>query len=351
MALRGSDAIVIGSPGLMTSWGFGFIQALQAQYNNPFRICPVRVQTDIAKFRSDNRDDKRLLFIAQFPSESLIATISSHNLPIILFVDDAVDAAAYIRRVADTPIRQCITVLAAANVANFTLGQRDTVLRAHRRFGGSADNLMRLIIHQLGLEMKPDALRALRDRFLPDPNNNSIEGMLSRCCEYYAESGVVADVLSDEDVTMIGHMIEPMVRVISNGEIAPIVWPHNIFYSGDTPNQEAPLVSDVMGRARIIYYGPYLQLPQGRYDVRFVLGVSNDIGTLPLTIEAVWGEHGANVIAKAYMTARKGGVFYGRFKMRHTEPQRAVEIRLRSDEGAIEGKIALAQIEFLWHEL
>jgi hypothetical protein len=81
------------------------------------------------------------------------------------------------------------------------------------------------------------------------------------------------------------------------------------------------------------------------YEVaRFILGFSADVGKMAFTIEV----HNTELMAKVRFDAPTGsGIFQASFVLNCDKPQQPIEIRLRNEEGAIEGRIALAWIEFM----
>jgi hypothetical protein len=149
--------------------------------------------------------------------------------------------------------------------------------------------------------------------------------------------------ISSEEVAIIDQVLSPIALTAVSSDITPICWPSSVFLYGDRPNERAPLVADVTGVARIIFYGPYFHLPAGRWQVQVVLGFSDDIFGTPFSIEV----HGSAVVAKAVVKPHGGGIFTGSFSMAHTKSQDPLELRIRNEEGAIEGRIGLARVRFL----
>jgi hypothetical protein len=133
-----------------------------------------------------------------------------------------------------------------------------------------------------------------------------------------------------------------MTRMSVGRNVGPISWPSSVFLFGDRPNEPAPLVADVTGPARIVFYGPYFHLPAGRWQAQIVLGFSYDIFGTPFSIEV----HGSTLVAKAIVKPDGEGIFRASFSLTHTRPQDPLELRVRNEEGAIEGRIGLARVQF-----
>ena len=142
------------------------------------------------------------------------------------------------------------------------------------------------------------------------------------------------------------HPVRPVEWQRSRGagqEASPIVWPTKVFFSGDNPDSPAPLAADLTGGARILYYGPYLHLPAGRWTARMLVGFSAGSRGTPFSIEV----YGSKLLARATMVPQAKGIFTASFKFSNDAPYDAIEIRVRTDRGAIEGQFALGRGQFL----
>jgi hypothetical protein len=69
----------------------------------------------------------------------------------------------------------------------------------------------------------------------------------------------------------------------------------------------------------------------------------DDIFGTPFSVEV----HGSAPVAKAVMKPEGGGIFAGFFQMVHSKPEDPLELRIRNEEGAIEGRMGLVQVQFL----
>ena len=64
---------------------------------------------------------------------------------------------------------------------------------------------------------------------------------------------------------------------------------------------------------------------------------------MPFSAEVYAGEQ---PLAFATMVPENKGVYHATFSFAHDLPDRAIEVRLRTDRGAIEGRVALGRVEF-----
>jgi hypothetical protein len=123
---------------------------------------------------------------------------------------------------------------------------------------------------------------------------------------------------------------------------APLVltWPRECFLDGDLPNQTLPPVMELAGRARILSYGPYLPLPSGSWRATACFGFSPDIERLPFIFEALTPPG----ITRGFFETEAGGFFTLDLEFQVTDPFARVEMRLASQDSALEGQAALIEV-------
>ena len=120
-----------------------------------------------------------------------------------------------------------------------------------------------------------------------------------------------------------------------------LAWPREAFLDGDAPGETLPATVEVAGRARILAYGPYLPLPAGPWHATAFLGFSPDIGRLPFILEADTG----GAVARGFFEVERGGIFTLELDFQVTDALHPVELRLISQDSALEGQVALIEVE------
>ncbi len=85
-------------------------------------------------------------------------------------------------------------------------------------------------------------------------------------------------------------------------------------------------------------------MAQGTWQASLTLGFSKDAVGLPMKISA----YGPGLLGEASLRPKQEGIFAARFSFTVTEPEQPVELHVRTEEGAIEGRIALGQVELDW---
>lgn len=100
-------------------------------------------------------------------------------------------------------------------------------------------------------------------------------------------------------------------------------------------------MTDATGGSRVLYYGPYFHLAEGQWRAELTLGFTKEAVGLPLKVSA----YGPGLLGEARIQPRQEGIFAAQFTFVVSEPEHPVEFHVRTEEGAIEGKIALGQAE------
>ena len=140
--------------------------------------------------------------------------------------------------------------------------------------------------------------------------------------------------------------LEPLFAAagqVAIGSATPLglVWPREAFLDGDAPGETLPATVEVAGRARILAYGPYLPLPAGDWQATAFLGFSPDIGRLPFILEADTG----GAVARGFFEVERSGIFTLELDFQVTDALHPVELRLISQDSALEGQLALIEVE------
>ena len=150
---------------------------------------------------------------------------------------------------------------------------------------------------------------------------------------------------------LLSTYLEPLFAAPGQGQLGQgqlgseatlkLAWPREAFLDGDAPGETLPATVEVAGRARILAYGPYLPLPAGDWQATAFLGFSPDIGRLPFILEADTG----GSVARGFFEVERGGIFTLELDFQVTDALHPVELRLISQDSALEGQLALIEVE------
>jgi hypothetical protein len=141
---------------------------------------------------------------------------------------------------------------------------------------------------------------------------------------------------------LLSSYLEPLFTAPAKGVMPPsLVWPREAFLCGDAPGEVLPATVELAGRARIVAYGPYLPLPSGSWRATACLGFSPDIGKMPFILEVDSG----GAIARGFFEVEQGGIYTLKLDFQVVDPMHPVEMRLISQESALEGQLSLIEVE------
>jgi hypothetical protein len=336
------DMAVLGMPGVLSTWGFDLIRAAAALLGEDIEFRTVDRNDEVEDFGGFSRS-RRMFWLSQFASPSLRKALSDTASPIVIFLDDPIDSVRYLKFASGCATLEAIRAQTAAAAGYADISSNSRALIITRATHSNTITIIRLILEHLHLDLGTSDYQDICTNFAgPEGEAASLEASLVRCVGGYVVPERAADGLTAPEIQIVTAALAPIVRAIAGGEAAPIVWPTAVFFSGDRPNQPASLVAEVTGAARILYYGPYLYLPAGRWTVRMTLGFTENARGTPISVEV----HCGGLRARATIDPAGSGVFKASFLFVHDAPHEAVEIRVASERGAIEGRLSLGRVEF-----
>lgn len=309
--------VVLGIPSAFAAWGFEAVRHLAAVQNPA--LSPRWIDR-LDPFAWDPLQDGPVM--AQFPSRSLRAHLSAHPVPVILFLTSAAEAVRFQRQHQPT-LLEAVRTIGASIALISDCRPAGSLVRLDESNRASPASIVSVLAEHMGLMLSDPQATTLLQTLGPIP-----EMPPSGLSE--SDEGIVTLVLENS----VAHLRDATVPIKS-------IWPHRVFFSGDRPNEEAPLVADATGGSRVLYYGPYFHLAEGRWRAKLTLGFTKEAIGLPLKISA-WGP---GLLAEARFRPRQEGIFAAPFSFSVTEPEHPVELHVRTEEGAIEGRIALGQVE------
>lgn len=140
--------------------------------------------------------------------------------------------------------------------------------------------------------------------------------------------------------SLVGSYLNPLWAALTGPMLQPIVWPRECFLNGDFMGEPLPLMMELAGRARILLYGPYLPLPTGHWRATGCFGFSPDIEKLPFIFDAVT----PNSVMRGFFEVESGGFFTVDLEFQVTDLLAPIEIRLASQDSALEGQAALIEV-------
>ena len=145
--------------------------------------------------------------------------------------------------------------------------------------------------------------------------------------------------LEGQALSLHRQTLVPLSDLVTGVASRPIVWPLACFYSGNHLGELAPPVFDVIGNARVLYYGPYFHLPQGawRADIQMVAGGNAPDTTFGVDVMAAT----QSVLARRKFRPPQDGLFELSIPFTVERVWERIEIRIWLLRSAMEGYIGL----------
>gem|GEM_PF-3299573 len=321
--------IAIGHESVLTAWGFNILRAAAAEMQGSLVVQPL----DLGDPIEPQPEQARRIIVSKYVS----AAARAYKSPVVLFLDDPLDAVRYGGAAHGASFNNALRLQTASAAGFGSLFERPDVLIIHRVSPLSARATAQSILRHFDLVLSEKRQHAAWEALAPE--GATLEAALAQTEGYAAlgESG-----LSAEDRRTVSTVLSPLIHLAFSQDVAPVIWPANVFFSGDHPNEPASLVAEVTGAARILYYGPYFHLPKGVWAVKLLFGFDAEICGTPFSIDI----RCSSLLARALVKPLEKGIFTSDFVFEHQAPEEPIEIQLSSNRGAIGGKIALARVEF-----
>lgn len=308
----------LGLPGLFADWGFQVVRHVALAARPGSRQYWINGSDP---FEYDRGADA--IVYSRFPPRPLREMLLSRDSPIIVFTTTAFEAVSYQRQFHKPALLDGVRDVSASIAQIADCHPQKRALFVDSASARSAETVVGMIADYLGYSVPPGFVGALLETIGPMP-----VPVLPTFTE--AEEGIVTLVLESS----LAHLRDAKAPLKS-------IWPHRVFLAGDRPSEEAPLVAEATGGSRILFYGPYFHLAEGRWRVKLTLGFTKEAIGLPLKI---WVQ-GPNPLGEVRLRPRQEGIFAAQFNFTVAEPEYPVEIQIWTAEGAIEGRIALGQAE------
>lgn len=329
-------ALVVGPSSIFAAWVHNLLRDAAAAMTLQLRF--------LDKFDDVGPEEEwsQTLYLTQFPSAPVISIIEGGRMPVLALLDEAQDAVAYIRRSSGCTFIEALRVATSGAVADRALLHADSALVLHRNYRGSTSGLIDKMLDHLVMRIPAEAYKAIKQKYLGSALEElTLENSLQRA-PFYKPPGEWSNELTAAEAAIVDEVLKPMVLMALQENCVPIRWSYRVLLSGDRPNEPAPMIAEVAGAARNIYYGPYFYLPPGTYRARLVAGFSKEAVGLPFSADVA----GSTQLAKARFRPAEPGILEGEFLVVHNLPQDSLEMRFRNDEGEIDGQVGVAWIEF-----
>jgi hypothetical protein len=153
----------------------------------------------------------------------------------------------------------------------------------------------------------------------------------------------------ERERAMVEGALSPYIATASNGaDPKPLIWERELFFLFEDPpapdQVPADRPVDLTGRARVVIYGPGINLPPGAWSANVALGLSAETAGMSFLLEVYAGRQlSYNRIASVGAQVLEVAVPF----IVDTVLDRSIEIRVISERAAFDGRLALGQVTLI----
>ncbi|MGA8757181.1 MAG: hypothetical protein WB611_12805 [Stellaceae bacterium] len=192
---------------------------------------------------------------------------------------------------------------------------------------------------------------AIADHFEVPTSRSEIATIVSELCEAgltpdHDEDSAWWNGLGEREQAIVNGALLPYVsHLVTNAELEPFVWEPELFYIFEDPPTSSLIPAirpvDITGRARVLVYGPFINLPPGSWSANVILGFSAEAAGMSFTVEVFAGRQ----LSHTYVEPADGQIIEANlhFVIDNSVDQ-PVQIRVVSGRPAFDGRLALGYV-------
>lgn len=281
------------------------------------------------------------LFHHDTPEPELIESLVSQKIPLIVFLDSL-----------ETSIYQSIKFWGmpfplAMRQATLSLSALEEVVKVPDVFVIRSYEKKRIVI-QLLLERLCTFLdiehhRVKIDQLIKSLNLKQSDDGHVFLEEQLERAKILARCPLEEkaDIIYPQKLVAPLKGYNSILDLKPV---SAIHWLGETFSTELNgpagpgLKVNLLGPARVLFYGPYAGLPKGRWTAKVTFSVFNNFSGNEIILD-ISQNYAQNILVKGTSKLPVSGTYTCDLSFNVTDPHLPIEIRLLTTQGAIEGEI------------
>ncbi len=336
------DRLIVGSVGGLWAWTMRTLARLAQQASGgPVPIVHLRHRHPVPDIEPGQPG--RLLF-CNGPTNEVADALADSTLPILYIHEAPSLSMSYLVKANAMPPLQAARRVAAAFAVAPELCRTPNLLMLDRGLTVPMSDLLVAVCQHLRLDIPPAYMAWL-------VRNQTVEGTTLAPLEASLQAGqphAVTEPLPDplqqaEIDDLCSLVLDPLEDIIQGRGMASIVWPGRIFnlYDAEAPNAHFGPHVALDGPAGILFHGPNICLPRGRYKVAFRFNCDDLAPDNTFRLIA----HCPGVqLRQVRIKPRALRDFTGSFAFDHTDVGAPVQIQTRSDRGAIFGSLELVEI-------
>lgn len=282
---------------------------------------------------------QHLLVSANAPNSAIVKQWVESRIPTIALVDDPNEIVRYVKTTSQSGLNSCLlTASACLSLTHDLVVDFAQVVLDRRLSSMGIRRLIEEIASFYKLPLTETSLSVVLSKLVQTaPREDcSVAALLEkRSLKNEAR-------LSQFEEKLIDACLGPFGAMASRKPVRRATWPGALFAPAGDADTYFKRV-DMVGRARILIFGPPLYLPQGHWKATSTFSVDNNDSGNVLVIDVY---NGANLLAEGRCALPPEGQFSCGLVFEIDDPHRPFEVRFATGQGAIEGTFKLEEVMF-----
>lgn len=340
--------VTFGLPGMMFTWGRTALGALAAELPGTCGMVEVQTLEQLREAWASRKTDN-LIVVSSYPDAELCAFLMKSRMPYLAFVENPLDSLAWMIRTTNSDAVPLLRALSASISCVSQLQTYARLIPVNRNTVGKVqvDRILNVFVRALKLDLTPEAVARCTVKLGGAADGTQIptleEAAAASYGAAYGPPGQLSSIPADL-IDIAEDVLEPFKETVFRPPSSAIRWPLRAFLSADRLGEPVGGEIDLVGRARCVIYGPYLHLPPGQWIARFSMRIEENLYGQIFTIEI----HNSQLLGRMRVKPESTGSFVAELDFTAEVPMEAIEIRLFTESGAIEGAIADWSVEMLF---
>jgi len=285
------------------------------------------------------RSQPHVLFFSDHPDQEIVDIYQRTNAPVLIFVEDLVDAAYFIARERQIDFLSAVHLTVQSILSFYIAFFIPRALIIQRNDKRTMGEFFHSIGDHIGWDMTPHQFKQL-EQIVGVASDDNFEAAMLSFMSLARSIGMGHEGMpepADQILIDVLNQYQPITRKLPIDEI---VWPWEVLRTIEPHSADTSNWINLVGPGRCITYGPYFGVPRGHWTASVVFSVKDNKSGNIFYVDVVCGE----VIAMVEATLPENGSFLVTLDFQVDTNKAVLEIRTSIKHGAIEGEIAVDEI-------
>ncbi len=341
---------VFGPNSPMTRWGLHLVRSIAVELLGPHDFAAVAVPNEL-KDALAKREHEHMVLMLESPRFSIIEMFQRSRAPVMMFAEDPLAMIAFNAIEKDlSPEKALQAVVQSLCSLEAVTCSSDTYLLTRPSRATSVRHVIQYVADFLNLTIDETGIDRVVARLAQHLKPRAGEDFDVQ--ELVAAYTPVSDSLpawfrglpADEQ-RLLQNFRQQLAPALEGKSFQRFVWPSEIFKDTAAMDWKMPHPIELTGPTRIIFHGPYLCLPRGKWTASFFFEAIDTGAPNSILIDILVNQRRQLALGQADLT--RDGNFRLDLRVEITEPSLPLEARMLLERGAIEGKVELQRVEFV----